>query len=726
MILVYLGLIMALLDQIKESVGLKKEESQRFFWVVYLSDIEIAAALAKIQAGELEILQTMVGAVDEKKGLSGLTRALGDFIKGVSFEKKPREVFFGVPDSWLADAELKKPHQEALEKLTQDLNLVFSGFVPSLKAILGFYRRQEGVPANLILLEILPKKIRAVVCQKGKVFKVGEKEREESLSVDLEGILKRDFTGESLPSRIIILGKEDFGKTREEILAYPFEQTGLFLHLPRIESFSKDDLLKAISFFAKESLDGKPREIKTEKKEEDSRFGFIVGRDVSQKTKEVPKAFKASEKEEAPSIQPVPAKKVIALPTFSFAKISAWLKKISLPSFRLKLPKSSKVFSKPAFLVAGAAALLIPAFILIYWYLPKARITIFVEPKELKETIEIAVVPEGFEASGSAKVLRGRLITMDISGELSAQVTGTKLTGEKAVGKVAVFNKTVSSKNFSQGAEIIGPNDLIFTLDSPVNIDPATISTSSGSETKVYGKAEVSVTAKGIGSEYNLPGGISFSLGNFSDTLYSAQSDEGFAGGSSQEVTVVSAEDQEGLEEDLMGQLKEKAREKFQEDTEENLKFFLDTITLEVKNRTFDSEVGEEAETVNLSLEAEAQTLGFAEDSLNELLAAEISEKIPEEFELISNQIKSQEKFKEKQEEALIIEVEFQVNLLPDLNLTKVKKKIVGKKPDVARDYLTSLPHVVGAQVTLWPSFPPSFWNLPRKVERLSIDIKPE
>lgn len=714
---------MALLDQIKESVGLKREESERFFWVVYLSDIEIAAALAKIQAGELEILQTMVGAVDEKKGLSGLTRALGDFIKGVSFEKKPREVFFGVPDSWLADAELKKPHQEALEKLTQDLNLVFSGFAPSLKAILGFYRRQEGVPANLILLEILPKKIRAVVCQKGKVFKVGEKEREESLSVDLEGILKRDFTGESLPSRIIILGKEDFGKTKEEILTYPFEQTGLFLHLPRIESFSKDDLLKAISFFAKESLDGKPREIKTEKKEEDSRFGFVVGRDVSQKVKELPKE---PQKDEVSLAETAPVKKLVIWPPFSPAKIFARLKKISLPPFRLKLPRGGKVFSKPAFLAVGAAALLISAFILIYWYLPKAKITIFVEPKELKETIEIAVVPEGFEASGSAKVLRGRLITMDISGELSAQVTGTKLTGEKAVGKVAVFNKTVSSKNFSQGAEIIGPNDLVFTLDSPVSIDSATISTSSGSETKVYGKAEVSVTAKGIGSEYNLPGGISFSLGNFSDTLYSAQSDEGFAGGSSQEVTVVSAEDQEGLEEDLMGQLKEKAREKFQEDTEENLKFFLDTITLEVKNRSFDSEVGEEAETVNLSLEAEAQTLGFAEDSLNELLAAEISEKIPEEFELIPNQIKSQEKFKEKQEEALIIEVEFQVNLLPDLNLTKVKKKIVGKKPDVARDYLTSLPHVVGAQITLWPSFPSSFWNLPRKVERLSIDIKPE
>ena len=714
---------MALFEQIKETVGFKREEKQKFFWVVYIGAEEIVLALVKTQEGEFEILKTVTSVIDEERGLAGLTQTLGNLIKSVSFDEKPREVFFGVPHLWLTETGLKKPHQEALKRLTQDLNLVLSGFVSSLKAVLEFYRRQEGVPANFIFLEAYPKKLRVAVCQKGQVVKVGEKEIGESLSSTLEEILKEDFTGESLPSRIVIFGKKDFEKIRGEILSYPFEQTGLFLHLPKTERFSNNNLLEAIGFFAKESLDKKTQEVKTEKKEEQPRFGFVVDQDISQKLEGVPETPK---KEEIPPPQPLPTKKVVTLPAFSLTKIFAWAKKVSLPHLRISLPKDYKVFPKPALLIAGLVILVFAAFILGFWYLPKAKITIFVEPKDLQETVEVMVIPEDFEASESAKLLKGKVISTDVSGELAAQATGKKLTGEKAVGKVTVFNKTLSAKSFPQGAEIVGPNDLSFTLDSPVSVDPATISTSSGSETKTYGRAEVSVTAKNIGSEYNLPGGIDFSFRNFSDTLYSAYSAEGFSGGSSQEVTVVSAGDQEKLEADLTEELRQKAEEKLLGETGENLKVFPEAITLKIKNRSFDHEINEEAEAVSLSLEAEAQTLGFSRDLLNELLVAEISERVPEGFELIPSQIESRERFKGKYKEALILEIDFKVNLLPKLKLEKVKQKLVGKKPQVAQDYLAGLPRVAGAQIVLWPPLPSPLLTLPHKAERISIEVKPE
>lgn len=714
---------MVLLEQIKESVGLKKEGKPKFFWSVYIGAEEILLAKVLTQNKKLEILDTAEGAIDEEKGLVGLTQTLGSLIGGISFDKKPQEVFFGVPDSWLKDGELKKPHREALERLTQELGLAFSGFVSSSRAVLEFYRQKEGVPVNLILLEVHPGKLRVVVCQKGQIVKVGEKKTKDSLSSTLEEFLKEGFTGESLPSRIVIFGKKDFEKIRGEILAYPFEQTGIFLHLPKIESFSKEDLLRAISFFAQESLDRKTEIIKAEKKKKPSRFGFVVDQDVFQKVEEAPKAFR---KEEVPSSLLSPTKRVIKLPTFSLAKISPLIKRISLPHLRISIPKDSKVFIRPTLLIAVIAVLVFLGLFLAYWHLPKARVTIFVKPKVLEDTLEVLVAPEGFEASESARILRGRLISTDVSGELSAQTTGKKLTGEQATGKVTIFNKTLSAKSFPQGVEIIGPNDLKFTLDSPVSLDPATISTSSGSETKVYGKSEASVTAQNIGSEYNLPGGIDFSFSDFSSTLYSAYSAEGFAGGLSQEVRVVSEKDQEKLETDLTEELQQKAKDKLMGEIGEGLKVFPEAITLEIKNRNFDHEIDEEAEAVSLSLETEAQTLGFSEELLRELLIKGVAEDIPEEFELVPNQIEVQERFKERYEDAFVLEVKFKASLLPKLELKEIKKKIGGKKPGVAQEYLNSLPYVAGAHIVLSPPLPSPLLVLPHRTERIRIDIKPE
>lgn len=710
---------MALFEQFKETVGLKKEEKQRFFWAVYIGLNEILLAKVLTQNGKLEILKIVSSAINEEKGLPGLTQALKELIESIEFDQKPKEIFFGVPHSWLVDLKLKKPHQEALKKLTQELGLVLSGVTSSLKAVLDFYTRQEGTPVNLIFLKVGPKKLRAVVCQKGEVVKVGEKEIGESLSSTLQEILQEDFTGESLPSRIVIFNKKDFEKIRGEILSYPFEQTGLFLHIPRIESLSQDDLLKAISFSAKESLKKTMRETKTEEK---TRFGFVIGQDVAQKEEKAPKLPK---KEEVLP-QPVYEKKAITLPTFSLTKISARIKRFSWPSFQTILPKIQKLSFKPAFLAGGLGVLIFVGLVSAYWYLPKAKITIFVEPKELKETLEVLVAPEGFEASESAKVLRGKLVSTDVTGELSAQATGTKLTGEKATGRVTLFNKTLSLKSFPQGTEIVGPNDLSFILDGPVSVDPATISTASGSETKTYGKTEAPVSAKSIGSEYNLPGGIDFSLSDFSSTLYSAYSAEGFTGGSSQEVRVVSEKDQEKLEGDLTEELKQKAKEELQKEIREDLKIFPEAITLEVKNRNFDHEIEEKAETVSLSLEATAQTLGFSEESLRELLVKEVAESVPKDFELVPNQIETQEKFKEQFRGALSLEVEFKANLLPKLNLEKIKQKIAGRKHQVAQEYLTGLSHVAGAQIVVWPPLPSPLLPLPRRTNRISIDIKPE
>lgn len=719
---------MVWLDQIKETVGLRKEEKPKFFWTVYLDSQKIALALVKFQEKETEVLETRTKTIEKTEDLSGLIEATRDLIGSVSFPQKPEEVFFGVPDFWFENDKLKEPHQKALKKLSQDLGLTFLGSVSTLKGILEFYRHQEGTSTSLIFLEILPQKIRVALCRQGQVESRSEKEQGDSVAASLQEALKEEFAGEGLPARIVVLGAEDFEKIRSEILDSSFEETGLFLHLPKVETFSAEELLTAIGLLAKGVL-GERRLVtsgeqkKEEEKKKDTtkedRFGFVVDKDISQKLE----GIKVSPKEEIlSSPPPPPGKEIKTSLALVVNKVLVQIRRLPLLFSRLdfsRLPRSG-------LLIGGIAALVLVGTFLAYWYLPKAKIILFVEPKDLKETLEVTLAPDGFEASESAKVLRGRLVAVDFSGELSAPATGTKLTGDKATGQVTIFNKTEGTKSFPQGTKIVGPNGLGFTLDQAVSLDPATIATASGSETKTYGQAEVGVTADDIGSEYNLPGGIDFSVGNFSSNLCSAYSPEGFSGGSSREVTVVSEEDQRGLEESLTEEFRQKAGEKITNQAGEELKVFPEAVGLEVKERRFDHDVGEEAETVSLAMEATVETLGFSPDSLKEWLAVEVAERVPEEFELIPGQIESQEEFLQESEEALIIKVNFQAHLLPKLDLAEIKKKIAGKKPAVAQDYLDELPRTAGAQITLWPPIPPFLWRLPHQVERISVGVRPE
>jgi hypothetical protein len=234
------------------------------------------------------------------------------------------------------------------------------------------------------------------------------------------------------------------------------------------------------------------------------------------------------------------------------------------------------------------------------------------------------------------------------------------------------------------------------------------------------------VTAEDIGSEYNLPGGVNLSFADLSANLYSAYSPDGFSGGSSREIAVVSSKDQGELEEKLTEEFKQKAAEKISREAGEELRVFPEAVTLEVQERRFDHELGEETETISLSLVAKAQTLGFSPDSLKKLLVAESADRIPEEFELIPGQIGSQEEFLREAKGALMMKVNFQAHLLPKFDLVEIKRKIAGRKPSIAEEYLTGYPPVADAQITLWPPLPSFLWRLPHRTEKIDIEVKPE
>jgi len=659
---------------------LKRKEDKKTFLVVWFEEKRVVLGVVDLE-GEILAVQK-----ERWEGEKKVEEALKTCFQRISFSKKVEGIFFLIPKKWA----LTDP-REGLINLSQILGEKFLGFASHQEAVINFYKQKEGVAPNLILLGILGRRVEVFLVEKGEVVEEKEEKIEESLQESLKKALG-GFSQKTLPPRVVIFTAVN-SQVREEVLSYPFEESGLFLHLPRVYFLKDEDKIKAGGFLGKEKL------------EEEDRFGFVIGEDVSLKEEKEPVEKRVAPKESR----------------FSFPSLFAKLKRPSLPSFSLpKLPR----FSFPPLLFLGGVLLFFGLLFFLFPFFTKAKVLIFVHSQPLKKTEEVLVSSESFESSPSAQILKVGEIKVEVEGSLSGQATGEKLVGEKAKGKVIVYNKTLSPKTFPKGTKIVGPNGLKFTLDKSVSLDPATISTSAGSETKTYGRKEVDVTAEDIGTEYNLPGGIDFSILGFSSNLYSAHSDQGFSGGSSRKVTVVSKEDREALEKELIANLRKEAEEKLRGKVDEEV--LKNALELEVEKKEFDHEVGEEAEMVSLSVKGVGKVLDVSFEKLKEFLLAKEEKEIPENLQLIPTQIKIQPHFKEKRGKVLAFAVDFEAKMVPVFKAEEVKKAIAGKSQKKAKSYLSSLPEVFDVQIKISPPLFQSFLPLPKKGENISLEIKPE
>ena len=69
------------------------------------------------------------------------------------------------------------------------------------------------------------------------------------------------------------------------------------------------------------------------------------------------------------------------------------------------------------------------------------------------------------------------------------------------------------------------------------------------------------------------------------------------------------------------------------------------------------------------------------------------------------------------------IAIDFEANLLPDLDIDEIKNKISGKYPEVASDYLQTVPGFKKAEIRINPRFPGKFGTLPKVKSNISIEI---
>jgi hypothetical protein len=393
--------------------------------------------------------------------------------------------------------------------------------------------------------------------------------------------------------------------------------------------------------------------------------------------------------------------------------------KLSVVSLLAKTPKVKMGGKKTLIVGGGLFALLIIAGLVSWWFLPKATVTIYVSPKKLDEKMTIFIDPDASDSNFTKGILPGDMIKTTVSGDRTTSTSGTKTIGENAKGSVIIQNGTAQALKLPVGTFLYSAADLKFELAEEASVSAAISPSSPGTDT-------VEVVAVGVGAEYNLAKDESFSVGNYPKAEVDAVATSAFSGGSSREISAVSEEDMDGLEDDLTEELLEEAKNDLSEKISDDQYFIEESMEAILSTKSFNNKVGDEADNLKLSLSLEVTGLVVEDIALSDFAKEVLKDKIPSGYVLREDQIDMSFELEEENDGVYELTTYMEVNLFPEMKPDEIIKEIVGKNTSLAKDYLTSISGFTRAEINLKPPIFKWFGTLPRVAKNIEIELAAE
>jgi hypothetical protein len=700
----------------RESIRSNKEKSKRPILALALEENFAQACVFKVEGQKIDILASEETTYPKEEILPTLTFFLKKLIeKGEDW--RSLDIVFGLPADWIQEEKIKDPFKDLISQIASNLTLNPLAFVSIPKALAFLIAQNEKVKLSALLIGIGKKSFTLNFIQNGEVERavrvpLQEEDYGRQIQSSLFGL------GVNLPPRIIIYGRDDLAKIREVLTGFfwppPEEGPSSFLHPPKVEQLERETLLEALAFAAAVDLDllSQPQELfekAKEKKEKEEvgkkdQFGFVYDQDVFASFKPRPFATPPLPPEELEEEQRQGIKR--NLPLFliqNFFQFPFWIWQA----------KKGRLF---------LAVFLLPLFLFIFlfalwWVVPSASVELLVYSKVLEKSVQVEVDPLLGQTTAQEEKITGQVIEVEVADSQKGLTSGKKTIGEKARGEVTIFNKTSAQRTFAAGT-IITTGGLRFSFDSQVSV----ASRSATVEGIIYGKNKVGVTAQEIGEKGNVEAGLDFSVADFDQSLYSAHNDQAFSGGSQREVNVVSEEDRRRLADSLDGLLLAKASQELNSKLQPGWKIEEGAITSSLVSQKFDKAVGEEAQILNLSQEKKFKATAYKEEDLKTVLEKELSTASPQDYEIEEgSQDTKIAVAKISPSGNLFLEIKFKANIMPKFETSQVRRNLVGKRPEAAKNYLLSLPQVASAKVFVYPPLPLFLKTMPHLTSRIKI-----
>lgn len=706
----------------------QKDNPPELYWTLVIEPGWVQAGAWYIKDGIAEVASIGPGAAweSEEDLLSATDAALSACVQKLPEElPEPSKTVFGVSSAWVEGGEIKSDHLSQIKKICTELALTPTGFVVLPEAIANLYKSEEGTPINAVILGLGKEFLEISIFKLGNLVGTAHVGRSLSVVEDTVEGLSRFEGAAPLPSRIIVFdGKEgELDEAKNSLSSATWEgiEKVKFLHTPKVELVSPERKILATSLAGAAEIgaatkvqSGEEEATNVEEPKETlsaTELGFAIGEDVSLKTeapKEVQPPMPTVQETQAPTHQGTGMmQKTRGILHGFYGKVVAGVS--STPSF----------FSgKKTLPLIGVIVILVAAVAAIWWFVPKATVSIYVSPKKFDKSLEIT-----FDPGGGSDVENGlvpaSVVSADVSGEKTKSTSGVKLVGDRAKGTVKIGNSTSNDILLKSGAILVSSSDLRFTTDSTASISAALDSFNPG-------VANVGVTAADIGAQYNLGNGEIFKVSNYPKAEVSAQATSDFSGGSSKEISAVSKDDQDSLEKSLEGELTDQAKAKLNDGLSGGQLLVDNFISFDPSNENFDHKVGDEASTLKLNLTMTAKTISVDRTKLADVVREKLKGEVPDGFVLRDTQINYTFNFKQENNGKYVYSVDASANFLPEINQDEIKKKIVGRLPGVVQSYLTTIPGFSKAQVYINPHFPGIFGTLPRVAKNISIEITAE
>lgn len=702
--------------------------SQTSFWLVSIEDTHVSVTLVSHFNKSFSVMSTGPQISWSAETEDSLSMAIDESLSSaasqaqISEDQEPTKAAFILPPFWVgSDNKIVAGKLKLIENLCRSLKLKPTGFIANDEAIAEETNLKDGFPASFILLNLGKSEFTLSLVYLGKVKERIRKAFTDNFNpAQVESTLLEINSESTLPPQIIV-----FGQTNDEVLSslknYSWigkKNIETFLHFPDIKHYLPEELIniytRIISVqIPQEELQSTEIEPVVEVENEESSLDEVSSEDLGFSEDLTP--VEIEPESEVENIIPV------IIPKNDFIKKINLKNKFRLPRFKIHFAFKSKF--KPLVISLFAIS---PLLILIPFYFSSAKITLFVTPYVISQKIPI-ILDSTVESFNSNKgIIPVKKQTFTINTSASINTTGQKTVGEKAKGEIIVFNKQDKSQTIPKGTILTDSSGKKFQLINSAQI----ASSSSDFERGIInlGQTKTVVEAMDIGPEYNLSKDTKLTFKDISENLLIGKISDAFSGGSKRQINAVSNNDKTTLGQKITETAKDAVSEKISKDVSGLIGAISESVQSKQSHIEYSREIDEEADELNAT--SETSVIVFVLD--------------PEEkSQIIDNFLSSEESYRQSQHDTNSINMKFKLDkidedkaigtldlegqLIPNIDIAQIRKRITGKTQSSAISYLKKgIDRVYNYHIDFNFKLLGSLTPMPFRSQNIVIDIKTE
>ncbi len=363
------------------------------------------------------------------------------------------------------------------------------------------------------------------------------------------------------------------------------------------------------------------------------------------------------------------------------------------------------------FLSFGAIGLSVVVAVLAYLFIPKATVIITTKVKARSVDSKILGKTSANSIDFSQGIIPAKIITVNPEITKSYKTTGHKIvSNQKARGTVTIYNEYSSSPQpLVATTRFISSDGKLFRLLRKVIVPGETIV---NGQMKA-GSVKAEVEADESGKEFNI-GPDKFTIPGFKNRpnkykKFYAKSEQSMSGGGNgnEKVGVVVQADIDKAKRDALAELNKSVKQKIKEVAGGDIVLLDDAINKNEAVYKLSNSLDEVADSFQITVSMKVEALIVNQSDFTKVVAQMLAVSSGGQVNINNRSIKIDFGKADADFNSGVITIRFHAvgNVKPDIDLTRIKKDILGKSETDLKSYLSAYPDIKKINIEYHPSF---------------------